>query len=209
VASPSRRTGAPTAKRAAVEAAILDAAHGLLHDGAAYADLGIERIATRAGISRTAFYFYFRDKRELLMRLTENVAEELYAQAERWWGGEGEGARELTEALEMMIAAYREHGALLRAVVESSTYDEVVATFWRGVVGRFVEATETRIEAEQAAGRARGVPARATAFALVWMTERSCYQHLVQGGDFADPELTRALADVWLRGVYGRLPSEG
>ena len=34
-----------------------------------------QRITTRAGISRTAFYFYFRDKRELLMRLTEDVTE--------------------------------------------------------------------------------------------------------------------------------------
>ena len=54
---------AVTPKRAAVQAAVLRATEELLRDGASYADLNIERIARRAGISRTAFYFYFRDKR--------------------------------------------------------------------------------------------------------------------------------------------------
>ena len=79
MASLTRRTEAQTEKRAAVEAAVLEATEGLLVGGRSYADLTIEDIARGAGISRTAFYFYFRDKRELLMRLTEDVAEGLYA----------------------------------------------------------------------------------------------------------------------------------
>src|SRR5437870_620924 len=55
-----------TPKRAAVQAEVLRATEELLAEGASWADLGVERIATTAGISRTAFYFYFADKRELL-----------------------------------------------------------------------------------------------------------------------------------------------
>ena len=73
MASVVRVEPAPTAKREAIEADVLEATEALLEEGASFADLSIERIATRAGISRTAFYFYFRDKRELLMRLTEDV----------------------------------------------------------------------------------------------------------------------------------------
>src|SRR5919107_6380602 len=131
-------------KRAAIEAAVLRATEELLEDGASFAELGIERIATRAGISRTAFYFYFRDKRELLVRLTEEVNAELLAAASTWWSGEGD----LRTALRAIAELYREHGALLRAVVEVSTYDEEVATFWRALVGRFAEPTRLRIEAE-------------------------------------------------------------
>src|SRR3954465_10648421 len=155
-------------KRQAVEAAVLRATEELLEEGHSHADLDVGRIATRAGIGRTAFYFYFRDKRELLMRLTADVSEQLYAVASRWFAGDDE---ELVSALREIGELYREHAALLRVIVEVSTYDDEVAGVWRGVVGRFVEATQSRIEAEDAE-----LPAAATAFALVWMTERAFHQ---------------------------------
>jgi AcrR family transcriptional regulator len=199
----SARTEEQSSRREAVEAAVLRATEELLGEGQAFGDLGIERIAKRAGISRTAFYFYFRDKRELLMRLTEDVADQLYAEAAGWWSGGGDGAAELTAALHEIAGLYREHGPLLRAVVEASAYDEEVAAFWRGVVGRFAEATRRRIEAEQANGRASEVPAAATAFALTWMTERTFYERLVEPGATRDDELIAALSMIWLRAVYG------
>ena len=120
----------PTDRRQAIEAAVLRATEELLGEAASYAELNVERIATRAGISRTAFYFYFRDKRELLMRLTEDVAEVLYAEADAWWNSPGDGAADLARALERVVGLYRDHGVLLRAVVEASAYDEPVGEFW-------------------------------------------------------------------------------
>src|SRR3712207_2316745 len=84
---PVASVGKQSEKRAAIEASVLRATEELLIEGASFAELGIERIATRAGISRTAFYFYFRDKRELLVRLTEQANAELMAAAETWWSG--------------------------------------------------------------------------------------------------------------------------
>lgn len=204
MASLSRRTGEQSAKRAAVEASVLQATEGLLDEGAAFSELGIERIATRAGISRTAFYFYFRDKRELLMRLTAGVAEELFREAEGWWSGDGEGRAELEAAIAKIVDIYRRHPALLRAIVESAAYDEEVAGFWRALVGRFVDSTRERIEREQAAGRADpAIPAHATAFAIVWMTERSAYERLVQGEQLPEGPFVEALLRIWLAAVYG------
>jgi len=171
----------PTGKRQAIESAVLRATEELLAGGSSYADLNVERIATAWGISRTAFYFYFRDKRELLMRLTADVNDQLYAEADRWFTGTATTA----EAIGRIAALYEEHGALLRAIVEVSTYDEDIAQFWRSLIGRFIEATEKR------------VGSRATAFALVWMTERTFYQQLVQGGPLDPDELVAALAGIW------------
>lgn len=204
MASLSRRTGEQSAKRAAVEASVLQATEALLDEGAAFSELGIERIATRAGISRTAFYFYFRDKRELLMRLTSGVAEELFGEAEVWWAGDGEGRAELQAAIAKIVGIYKRHPALLRAIVESAAYDEEVAGFWRALVGRFVDSTRERIEREQAAGRVDPtLPADATAFALVWMTERSAYERLVQGERLGEAPVVDALLRIWLAAVYG------
>jgi AcrR family transcriptional regulator len=198
-----REEAPPTAKRAAVQAAVLAATEALLGEGASYADLNIERIATRAGISRTAFYFYFRDKRELLMRLTEDVNELLYQQADIWFSGAGEPEPEMREALTNIAALYAEHGVLLRAIIEVSTYDDEVAQFWRGMLGRFVDASRRRIETEREAGRSVARHPNATAFALCWMTERTMYQHLVQGEPMAREEMVDALVGIWLRSVYG------
>jgi AcrR family transcriptional regulator len=182
-------------KRQAVEASVLRATEELLSEGSSFADLSVGPIATRAGISRTAFYFYFRDKRELLMRLTAEVSEEFYDVAESWFAGSDE---QLAAALRQIGELYREHAALLRVIVEVSTYDEEVATFWRGLVGRFVDATQARIEAERTP-----LPAQATAFALVWMTERSFHQLTVQDEPVRRDELVEALAGIWRRTVYG------
>ena len=198
---------APTAKRAAVQAAVLAATEELLSEGASYADLNIERIATRAGISRTAFYFYFRDKRELLMRVTEGVAEQLYERAEHWLSGEGhgDGATELAQALAAIVEIYRRHTPLLRAIVEAAAYDDETARAWRALVGHFVAATRARIEREQAAGTVDpALPAQQVAFGLCWMTERSAYEHLVQDGDVGDSALVDGMLAIWLGAIYGR-----
>src|SRR3954469_25118786 len=171
----------PTGKRQAIESGVLRATEELLAAGSSYADLNVEKIATAAGISRTAFYFYFRDKRELLMRLTAHVNDQLYAEADTWFTGDAAP----TETMSRIAALYEEHGALLRAIVEVSTYDEEIAGFWRSLIGRFVEATEKRVDS------------RATAFALVWMTERAFYQQLVQGRPLDPGELVEALAGIW------------
>src|SRR4051795_13682510 len=139
---PPRSSTAPASpKRAAVQAAVLHATEQLLAEGATYADINIERIATRAGISRTAFYFYFADKRELLMRLSEDVTDELFTQADIWYSGSGDPEAEIREALANIARLYEQHGPLLRAIVEVSTYDEEVGASWRSLVGRFIAAT--------------------------------------------------------------------
>ena len=202
---PSRSsTASSTPKRAAVQAAVLQATEQLLGEGASYADLNIERIATRAGISRTAFYFYFADKRELLMRLTEDVTEELYQQADIWYSGSGDPEAEIREALVNIARLYEQHGPLLRAIVEVSTYDDEVAVFWRGLLGRFIEASRERIVAERNAGRSSGCEPAATAFALCWMAERVLYQELVQGAPIPPQDLVEALVRIWMRTIYER-----
>ena len=200
----SRRPEPATEKRRAIEAEVLQATEALLGEGASYANLSIERIATRAGISRTAFYFYFADKRELLMRLASDAAEQLYREADTWWSGSGDGRAQVAEALQKIAALYRAHGPLVCAIVEFSTCDREVGIYWRGLVGRFVSASAERVQAEQAAGRADpALDPAAVAFALVWMTERSFHQMLVQDDAIPAGELVEALARVWSATVYG------
>lgn len=194
----------PTPKRAAVQAAVLEATEALLAEGVSYTDLSIERIATRAGISRTAFYFYFRDKRELLLRLTQDVVDELYRQGDIWFSGDGAPDVELRRALSNIAAIYRENGAVLRAIVQAAATDDEVAVFWHALVDRFVEATQTRIEELQRTGATVVVEdARAAAFVLCWMIERAFNQQLVLHQPVPEEALLDALTGIFVRAVYG------
>lgn len=184
---------------------MLTATEALLREGASYSELNIERIATRAGLSRTAFYFYFRDKRELLMRVTQDLTDQLYEIADRWWSGNGDGRAELSQVLAEIADVWREHLPLLRAIVEAASTDEEIGAFWRALVGRFVDATRDRIAAEQAAGLAPAdIPAAGVAFTLCWMAERALYQGLAMGA-FADesPSVDDAIVSVWVGAIYG------
>ncbi|MEI2700871.1 MAG: TetR/AcrR family transcriptional regulator [Baekduia sp.] len=181
------------------EAAFVEATRDLLAEGASYADLSIGRIAERAERTRTAFYFYFRDKRDLLVKATDQIAAVLYDEADAWWSGDG-GLADLRVALDNVLTTYRAHAPFLRAVVEAATYDDEVGRFWRELVGRFIEATERRLLAD---GR-QPDEAHTQAFLLVWMTERACYQHVVNGGNLSDEALMDGLVGAWQR--VGGLP---
>ena len=128
MASTDRREQPTTAKRAAIQAAVLAATEELLAEGVSFADLGIEKIATRAGISRTAFYFYFADKRELLMRLTEEVNALLFEQADAWFSSE--------EDPEGSCAPRWQHRAALRRAQRPAPRDRRGLDLRRGGRGR-------------------------------------------------------------------------
>jgi AcrR family transcriptional regulator len=200
-----RRPEQQSSRRAAVEGALLGATEALLAEGHSYTELSVEQITTRAGISRPAFYFYFQDKRRLLMRLVEGVADLFYVQADRWWSGEGGGRRDdLRAALAGVLEIYRAHTPLLAAIVEAAGYDEQIAAFWRRLTERFVDATEKHIAAERAAGRSQPIPAYSASWVLIWMTERAWYQHFKQPR-MSDDELVEALTTVAWSSLYGRL----
>jgi AcrR family transcriptional regulator len=185
-----------------VQAAVLEATEALLAEGTSYPELKVDRIAARAGISRTAFYFYFRDKRELLMRLAEDVSHRLYAEGNVWTSGGGDPTDELGRALRGSAALYREHGNVVRALADSATTDPEMAKFWNGILDRFIDRAQERIEEARAAGRGVGGDPRATAFALCMMTERTFHQESFLGDPVPEDDLLDALTRIWVRVIY-------
>jgi AcrR family transcriptional regulator len=198
---------APT-RRAAVESSLLQAMEDLLREGHCYTELSVEQIAARAGISRTAFYFYFNDKRHVLMRLVERVSELFFVQGERWWDESvPDDPVELREILTNALRIWREHAPVLRAIVEAASYDEEIASFWHGLMDRFVAATRDHLEDEARAGRGSGIDPEAAAWVLVWMTERAWYQHITRA-TISDEALIDALTAVCWRTAHGSAAEE-
>lgn len=188
----SRRDGSGERRRQ--EHALIDAATALLQEGVPYATLSVGAIAERAGQTRTGFYQYFRDKRDLLVSATDEFVAGLFDDADHWWSGSG-GRAELRVALATIAAHFRGSRVLVRALMEAAGYDPVVSTYWTTEIDRFIEATRERLVRDGHAPDEAGE----IAAALVWMVERSCHMLILDDDPSGDEARVDALTTVWVR----------
>ena len=188
-------------RREGVRASLVDALLELVRE-TPFKDLSIDELARAAGITRSGFYFYFADKRELLTAAAADAADDLYREADRWWHGRGDPPARLRSALEGVVGLYERHASLLRALTEVATYDEEVRAFWRALVERFIDATADYLGRERRAGRLRrAVEPQPMAESLVWMLERSCYVYLARG-ERSGEQLVESLSAAWTAALY-------
>ena len=186
--------------RQEVETAVRAALLRLLSDGVPFKNLTVDELARGAGLSRTAFYFYFAGKEEALMSAAAEAAEELYAKADSWWHGEGPPEQLVRAALEGILQVYVEHAALLRTAVEVAGYNPEFDKFYKSLLDRFVRATADHLRREEAAGRLRPLDCDVVAEALVWQAERCNYVLIKQGR--SPQELVASLTKVWVHALY-------
>ena len=173
-----------------------------------FKDVTVDELARRAGLSRTAFYFYYPDKSEVLKEAANDAAAEMYAEADRWWHGEGAPVQLVREALEGIAGVFTAHADMLRAAVEATTYDAEFRAFYESLIQRFVAATAQHLRRELDAGRLRPLDPDTIAEALVWMAERCNYAILLIEGRSAH-EVVDSLTAIWIHALYpdGRLAS--
>jgi TetR/AcrR family transcriptional regulator, ethionamide resistance regulator len=185
-----------------VEADVRAALLHLLGQGKPFKDLTVDELARAAGLSRTAFYFYFPGKNQVLMAALGDVTEELYAEAERWWHGEGPPERLMRVALEGIVDVFQRHAALLRTSHEVTTYDPEFAAFYNDLVmKRFVTATAEQLRRDSRAGRLRPMDSDTVAEVLVWMVER-CNNVLIGTQGRSADQVVEAFTTIWVHALY-------
>jgi AcrR family transcriptional regulator len=199
----TRRPARNPRPRTSAEAAILAATQDLLADGTNFTELGVAQISTAAGVSRSTFYSHFRDKTDLLMRLAGPMLATSFSIASAWQPADGVEA--MADAFLRVLGVYREHAAMLRAIVEVAAYDETVRGFWSHGLGQFTDRTIAVLREEQQAGR---VPADVDLVSagrvIVIGGERAIFDHTVAADPAEDVAFSRELARIWWYGVYRR-----
>lgn len=186
--------------RQEVEAGVREALLRLLSEGRPFKDITVDELARAAGLSRTAFYFYFPGKEQALMSAAAEVTGELFERADTWWHGSGPPEQLVRAALDGILQVYVEHAALLRATVELTSYSQEFEDFYKELLDRFVLATADHLRRESEAGRLRALDPDVTAEALVWMAER-CNHILIKQGRSPD-ELVDSMTAVWVHALY-------
>lgn len=137
--APRRRRRHPDEARAE----ILAAATELLRTGT-IDDVTPSAVMAATTLSRKSFYVYFRDRAELILALVRPLRAEADDALERWRAaGDPVAAGRL--ALRAAAELYREHGAILRAVIQSPTTDPALLAVRRELAGSLVEVAEDLI----------------------------------------------------------------
>jgi TetR/AcrR family transcriptional regulator, ethionamide resistance regulator len=185
------------------ESALLDALEQLLTDRS-IANVSVDQIAGRAGVSRTAFYFYFPSKEAAVIALVERVVAAIWQDPDTWLTGDGDPRAELDRAIGELTRAWTEHRPALNAMVEAAAYNVELWRLWREQMDGFIGAAADRIGRDAARGLTReGLDGPGVAAALCWMNERYCYAMLGDPESALPPdEVRRVLVDVWMRTIY-------
>jgi AcrR family transcriptional regulator len=195
------------------ERTILAAARAFLQEHP-FREMTVEGVMVRTGLSRPAFYAYFKDRYDVLTRLLEGIGGLLFALDWRWLSGtvegDGDGAREvLIDALRAGSETFVEYGPVLRAISDAAGNDARVEEMYRyGLIERLVVAVAGRIARDVEAGvTPAGTDPEQTARALVLMTER----FLLDAFGRTESHPLRAeqaaifdtLEEIWVRTLYG------
>jgi TetR/AcrR family transcriptional regulator, ethionamide resistance regulator len=194
------------------ERAILAAARAFLEERP-FREMTVEGVMVRTGLSRPAFYAYFRDRYEVVTRLLEGIGGLLFALDWRWLSG-GEDEEEvrgvLVDALRAGSQTFVEYGPVLRAIADAAGYDARVEQVYRyGLIERLVAAVAGRISRDMEAGLSPAdLEPVETARALVLMTERYLLDAFGRPERRPSREESEAvfatLEGIWVRTLYGR-----
>lgn len=185
------------------EREILDAAEAFLQDHD-FRDLTVEAVMSRTGMRRSAFYNYFADRNELVMRLVERIGGAMMDAARPWLDDSGPAREALGAGLDQVVEIYAQHGRLLRAVHEASFHDQQVESFYRAfLIDSFIDAVAKRLRRERRAGRSAVTRPHEVAHALLAMNASVLVERLGRSPADSPRAVARTLRFMWEQVIYG------
>lgn len=200
--SRSRRTSRPSGDER--QLTILATAERLLADRT-LSKISVNDLARGAGISRTAFYFYFASKDAVLLALLDSVVNEALTAHGDVLDHLAENPRaRWREAIKAFYETFRSHRAVTLACAQVRGTNAEIRQLWATVMEGWVHCTATAIEAERERGAApAGLPARDLAVALNSMNERVLYATFSDDGPaVVESRVVDVLLNVWLNSIY-------
>lgn len=194
------------------EQALLSAADELLTKRGLH-EISVDDLARGAGLSRSAFYFYFASKEQLLLTLMERlIQQQVEAEDQMRAALMDEPVRAWREVLTASLLMWEAHRGVFQAAAQARRTNAEIGAVWEQLIENFVERTVAAIESERARGAAPSTtPARELAVCLVRMNER-VFESLTQDDDPGPDKQAQRLRTldtviaVWLAAVYGTVP---
>ncbi|WP_028638046.1 TetR/AcrR family transcriptional regulator [Nocardioides sp. URHA0032] len=167
-------------------------------------DINIADISRRAGVTRSAFYFYFDNKAAAVAALYEEMYAEGFVAAEVL-GGEGSVHDRISTAIRAIFVGWGNRTHLYRAILDARAASPAVRDQWDAFQQSYVDLVAELVAGERASGAAPDGPdAHAIATALLDLNDRTL-ERLVRAPEGFDWDThLESVVHVWLAAIYGR-----
>jgi TetR/AcrR family transcriptional regulator, ethionamide resistance regulator len=176
-----------------------------------YRELSVEAVMEGTGLTRTAFYRHFDDTTDLVLRLFQEIGQELLAVAQRWGDSAGAGYPAPAQAgLSGTVDFFVKHGPLVRAIVDAAGTDAQIEAAYRASLDAFAALAARTLGRLVTDGQLQLSDPDAVARALTLMNAAYLIEEFGRE-PFGDREVALStLETIWLR-VAGHLavPAEG
>ncbi|MBF6352390.1 TetR/AcrR family transcriptional regulator [Nocardia flavorosea] len=188
--------------------ALLVALDDLLRDnGGRLEAVDIAEISRRAGLTRSAFYFYFENKAAAVGAALEDIYQEVFA-VNDILVGPGDPAARIERTIRGLVDFWDRHRHLYRAVLDARSASAAVREIWESERQDFIPSIAAMIEHERRAGRApAGGDAATLADVLLLLNER-LLERLTLGVELDRERYIESVVTVWLRSIYGHACAE-
>lgn len=202
VSKPNRRVrrdpaSARTEIIAAFEAALADMP---------FADLTVDRLMRRTGMTRSSFYHYFTALDDLVLGLLEHFESDIKASVDPWLlDGSGADYREATARnLTAMFVVFQVHRRAVAALTQAAmTNSDLYQQWQRRVVDYYIDLTCAFIRRQKDLGRSRAEDPERLARALILMNNAVFNDYLAREDAEAPEIVARVVADIWNASIYG------
>ena len=95
-----------------------------------FRDMTVNALMAPTGLSRSAFYQYFKDLHDLMETLLEMLRDEVFATTGSWFTGVGDPIVLLNESLAGLVDVCYRLGPILQAADDAATTDEKFDKAW-------------------------------------------------------------------------------
>ena len=165
--------------------------------------VNIADVAATAGVSRSAFYFYFENKAAAVAALLESMYDDVFAASDIVTAATGSPRWRIHAMLDALMETGAAHRYLFTAMLDARAASSAIREIWDNSREAFVPAIAAMIEAERAAGRAPAGPAAEVLAGLLLELNDRILERFTLGGPRTREELVLGAETIWLHTIYG------
>ena len=185
-------------------AALLESLEDLLQESG-LDSINIADISRRAGVTRSAFYFYFESKHLAVAALMEQVYDGALVATQRFADPDLAPADRVRGMVTTLFDTVEAHTHLFRAMLEARGQSAAVRDMWDADRQSFVDLVADLVRTERAAGRAPDGPdAGALAAMLLELNDRALERLTL--GTLDRHTLEDAVVSIWVRSIFATDP---
>ncbi len=182
--------------------ALLEAFDELLRDQT-LEQVNVADISGRAGVTRSAFYFYFENKAVAVLALMQGLYDAAAEANELLVKADGDAEERIRTAVTLLFDSVDRTPHTYRALLEARAASSDVRQMWDAGRADFAGVIAGMIGTERAAGRAiDGPDPAALASVLLDVNDHALERHSVGSGPPRELHV-EAITFIWLNTIYG------